>query len=223
MITVEQYNAKLAEFGGVLEHGFHLPGSGKCCASELDHVIRGKRWSSLPGYLPSLVCINDAYWESDDSRTEHMLPLMSTLSMWSKWSRGKKIKWAEVVAVQTVRELLPIALYYAAVDDSMHCKKVKNLAEAENATILAMRAAREARTYPTPGYALVTASQYAENAAKYTLHFIHSINRPNDNFYESISLNSRLVDAAALCVAASSCDFNTILLACRIWKESAEE
>src|SRR5690349_17608843 len=90
---------------GLLRHGSHAPGR-KFCALEFESQVRGREWSDRPITLPDLRPLNDAFGRNDKLRTHWMLRVMAALWDWSEWSEQKRQRWAERVAVETVRQII---------------------------------------------------------------------------------------------------------------------
>jgi hypothetical protein len=104
-------------FGGIISHGKHPP-DGAACALELVSQAKGLPWTDDPrtvGY-PDLRSLNDAGWVSDAARTTALLPVLIALSGWPDWSKSRRITCARIVALRTIREVLPIALRAIGLD-----------------------------------------------------------------------------------------------------------
>ena len=112
MTTTHPFTTVLRDrFGGVLTHGAHTP-DGAACALEAVSVARGITWTDKPAStrMPDLRPLNDAPWPSDKARTIAMTPLVIALWDWADWTDDRRQRWAENVALHTIREILPLVL-----------------------------------------------------------------------------------------------------------------
>lgn len=113
-IAATDFPAFVAErFSGKLTDGAHSP-DGAACLHEAINVARGRKWSDDPSGMPDLRGLNDAPWSSDDARTTALLPVAVALWDFDKWPVDRKRAWAQRVASETIRRVLPIALRAAA-------------------------------------------------------------------------------------------------------------
>ena len=212
--TKESLTAVINRYGG-LSAGSHDAKSGKCCLLEAVSVCEGREWTDSPLVLdrPDVRSLNDAAWSDDATRTEQMLRLAPLLEAWPAWSASKRAAWAQGVALRTVREILPIALRAAKLDEALvlACEQAKDLDAARVASNAASNAALYAR-----GAAL-----YVSNAAKAAKNASHAASRAalyvsNAALYVS--------DAANYANAARAAAGVTVLtLAITIWAEEAEK
>jgi hypothetical protein len=109
-MTIEQLQAELDRLDdGILRRGSHKPGR-EFCALEFESQVRGREWSDKPITMPDIRPLNDGKWGSNKARTEAMLPLMSALWDWSDWSKNRQQKWAEIIAIETVRQFRPLKI-----------------------------------------------------------------------------------------------------------------
>ena len=105
-MTVEQLQRALnALDDGVLQHGSHNPGRA-FCALEFESQVRGRVWSDDPVSLPDLRSLNDGPWLSDQERTDALLPVMSALWDWSRWSSTQRQAWTAYVVIKTVNRII---------------------------------------------------------------------------------------------------------------------
>ena len=157
--TKESLVQVVARSGG-LSAGSHHARSGKFCILEAVSVCEGREWTSDPLILdrPDVRLLNDALWPDDVVRTEQMLRLAPLLEAWPGWGDEKRVVWVRGVALRTAREILPIALRAAKIDEALvfACEQAKDLVAASYASD-ASRAASYTRY----------AARYAANAARY--------------------------------------------------------
>ena len=142
-MTVETYRGVLERrFGGVLLRGQHTE-DGQACALEVASVVRGVVWTDDPRTvgLPDLRALNDAAWSTDAMRTEHMVPVIEALWDWSAWTDERRRRVVARVAERTIREILPIVLRQAGLNDEANRCAEEGTADAADAAYAAARAA----------------------------------------------------------------------------------
>ena len=185
-LTVEQLQHVLDTYdNGVLSTGTHKPDDGLYCALECVSLAQGIRWrddGTEDGILdiptrrkiftdnptalgmPDIRAINDARWSSDALRTATMLPLISVLSDWSQWSSMRQRRWAEIVSIETVKQIIS---QLPGLPDSvrLQCKQadtLKSARAAANAAAYAAHTAANAAAYAAyAAYAAAYAVAYA--------------------------------------------------------------
>ena len=103
-ITVEALQRGLIEHDkGVLKAGAHTSDSREFCALEFSSVMRGECFSDAPTALPDIRSLNDGPWVSNESRTEHLLPVMCALWDWREWTWARQLSFTERLVVLTVQ------------------------------------------------------------------------------------------------------------------------
>jgi len=161
---------------GKLESGSHTP-DGAACFHEALNIYQGKPWSDDTSGTLSLIGLNDAPWSSDAVRTEHMLPLGSIILAWPSWSTEKRQAWAKVVATETIRQILPLALRALAervpavapdlIAAALRCETTPNRSAARSAAASAATAAAWSTAEAAADAAAVSAAAWtAESAAE---------------------------------------------------------
>ena len=132
----------------VLSHGRHNADGGLYRALECvspARSIKRKNNGTEEGALemtrgmPDIRLLNDGPWPSDSARTKAMLPLIAALSDWANWGIKRKCRWAEIVAIETVKQLIS-ALPLLSDDLRDLCRKAKTLTAAARATARAAAA-----------------------------------------------------------------------------------
>lgn len=161
-MTTLDFRSILASHGDLLARGSHRdddPATCPLCVLELAGLARFGRVTDEPcavGY-PDIRAINDSYLD-DQRRTDALLPWLDALAPWADWSDEQRVRWARIVAMRTVREVLPIALRAIGLDE--HADRC---AQAED---LAANAAYAARAAANAAYAAnVAEAAEAANAA----------------------------------------------------------
>lgn len=129
------------QFGGVIQAGEHDDHEGAACALEAASIARGRGLSDKPGDagLPTLWPISDGHciWPDDQTRTEHVVPLVKALWGWPRWSKKRRAAWKRRVIQRTIQEILPCVLRPIGLDaEADRC--------AQGGTIKAAKAARAA-------------------------------------------------------------------------------
>jgi hypothetical protein len=185
-------------FGGVLRTGSHDP-DGQACALEAASVARGAKWSDEPeiAKLPDLRPINDARWESDAQRTEHLVPVILAFWNWPRWGEKRKRAIFARIVERTIREILPPMLRLQSLDaEADRCETEGSAAAAASA---ATSAATSTSAYAS-AYASASASADAASA-------------------DADAASASYASAASAASAASSA---VLIQACRIWAEEAK-
>ncbi len=143
--TKETLTEVVARYGGI-KSGSHDVDDGACCILEAISVCDGREWtdSFIALDRPDVRPLNDAAWPNDATRTEQMLRLAPLLEEWPHWSLARRKAWARRVALRTVREVLPIALRAAQIDNATiaACEQANGL-EAEMAARAASNTAND--------------------------------------------------------------------------------
>lgn len=161
-MDVETLRAKLVEHDkGVLMHGSHSQFRREFCVLEFDNFLRGREWSDTPRTLPDLRQINDGPWKSDEARTDALLPVMSTLWNWSNWSRPRKKKFIERLAIRTANLLLADCPGLSPEQQHM-CRDANTLEHV-------MRAADSILSTPSVSGLVAHAARFTEEAAWSTI------------------------------------------------------
>jgi len=110
MATQHPFIATLDQrFNGILKPGQHAQ-DGEACVLEARNAALGLEWSDKPNGFPDIRPINDGPWESDQQRTEHMVPLIIDLWDYPDWSRVRQSTFVEQIALLTIQRLLPLML-----------------------------------------------------------------------------------------------------------------
>ncbi len=253
IMTTERLKQLLHEHDdGLLRRGAHTAGSREFCVLEFDAIVRGREWSDKPITLPDLRRLNDARWSSDEKRTETMLPLMTALWDWSEWSAERRIAWAGIVALETVRQIvseLPglsdeIRKQCRECDTIQTARTAANAANAANAA--AADAAAAAYAANANAYAAAHAAAYAAYANAYAAAHAANANAyanayaaahaaahaANANAYAAAhAANANAYAAAhaadhaayANAYAAAHAADQILVTACRIWIQAAEQ
>jgi hypothetical protein len=153
-ITVEQLQHILdTRDSGVLSHGAHSADDGSYCALEAVSLVRGSLTGNESYFtddpadlgMPDIRPLNDAPWSSDEARTKAMLPLIAVLSDWSLWPHARKRKFATVVALETVRQIVSELPYIPdVIKEACRSADLKTAADAARAAWAAADAARAA-------------------------------------------------------------------------------
>lgn len=102
------------QFGGIIQAGEHDDHEGAACALEAASMARGRGLSDKPSNagLPTLWPISDGLciWPDDQTRTQHVVPLVKALWGWPQWSKRRRAAWKQRVIQRTIREILPCVL-----------------------------------------------------------------------------------------------------------------
>jgi hypothetical protein len=173
-MNIQTLKDLLAENGGVLRAGKHAKDDCKVCVRELRCLaLELPEWTDSPdGNSPTdRACqvLNDADWSSDAARTKACLPL--ALLTESEATEG----WEQQYVLRTIREILPIALRAAGLEDhAVACESAKDLEAAGRAADAAYdsanaayNAARAAAAEYAAAYAAY-AAEYAAYAASFS-------------------------------------------------------
>jgi hypothetical protein len=167
-VLMRTYRDLLAEHGGTLDRGSHNGDMPDCkvCVLELAALHKLGSVTDDPEAigLPEVRSINDSYIDPH-RRTEAMLGWLVAMDGWSTWPDERQVAWAQIVAMRTVREVLPIGLRAVGATEEpvVACENATDLVEAAAAARAAARAAyaADART----ARAAADAAAYAANAA----------------------------------------------------------
>lgn len=226
------------QLGGVIQAGEHDDHEDAACALEAASIARGRGLSDMPGDagLPTLWPISDGLciWPDDQTRTEHVVPLVKALWGWPQWSEEQQGAWKRRVIQRTIQEILPCVLRPIGLDaEADRC--------AQGGTIKAAKAARAAANGVVE-YAGKVADSFrmldairAREAAKYVIKaaqeredFDIAYAAYNVAFAVGCIARSRAAAAGdpdadtvapiGMCVSA----VDVLSLACRIWHEEAE-
>jgi hypothetical protein len=164
-MTREELQAKLDELDdGVLRSGAHPAGGREFCALEFESQVRGREWSDAPITLPDLRPINDGPWSSDRARTDALLPVMAALWDWSTWDDARRVRWASIVALETVRQI--IAELPGLPDEvRVSCRAASDLPSAARASARVLAEAAEAARAAGAADAAARAAWAAAGAA----------------------------------------------------------
>jgi hypothetical protein len=226
-MTVLELQAALDKLDdGVLKHGSHKEGR-EFCALEFESKLRGRVWSDTPITLPDIRPLNDAGWSSDTARTTALLPVMAALWDWSVWPDKRKMKWAELLVIEIVKQLVS-ELSELTAEAKACCLKVTNLETA--ATALA------AICFITPyaADAVCHTVRYAADAATIAVNYAADAAIIAVNYAVATAAS----EAAAACSAAHYCTAagragsvsravsiaeKTLKTACNIWINAANE
>jgi hypothetical protein len=150
MYTVEYFQEQLnSRFGGKLRGGKHGIEEGACCLLEFRCAIRECDPGSLSDepekvQFPDLRCLNDSYGSEDEARTNDMLPVLSALWDWDKWSEDKRKSVVRNVSLRIVNEILPIILRNVGLEEhAKKCEEAKDLSAASAAGYAASAARKQ--------------------------------------------------------------------------------
>lgn len=205
---------------GVLKSGEHNP-NGEACVLEARNAYLGRQWSDRPEDFPDIRPLNDAKWSTDTLRTAHMLAVVAALWAWPEWSIERRIAWCSRIAERTIREILPIALRAAGLEDAaLRCERDGTAAMAAMAERDAWVAWEDALD------AWAEADAEADAEASLAAHAASlAAARGMAERAESaarVEYAGRAVGRAAWALSASVAD-DVLILACRIWVEEAQE
>jgi hypothetical protein len=222
---------------GVLSAGSHQPGDRAYCALECINALRGHDWTDAPDKagMPDVRPINDGPWSSSKRRTDAMLPMLAALSDWAAWKQDEQRRWAEHVALRTVRELIS---ELSALPDKVRqpCRQAATLAAAEaaattaaNAADAAAHAAADAAAELAAAEAAATtaanaadaAAAAAEAAAAAAAAARAAVRAARAARAAAVHAAAAAADAARAAAAADAADA-VLIRACRIWQEEAE-
>ena len=170
-MTVEQLQEGLIKHDkGVLKYGSHKAGDREFCALEFRSVMQGIHFTDAPNKvgMPDLRRLNDAFGnghEADQVRTKAMLPVLAALWDWQDWSKPRRTRFAQLLAVMIVNQItadlpkLPKAI-------KRKCQEAKNCEEACNAAAAAAAAAAADAAYAARFKVLNLACQLFVDAAE---------------------------------------------------------
>ena len=152
--------------GSGLVRGMGAPSPGARCILSAVSWAAGEGHHDAPSCIAPhrqafLVRLNDASWSSAEARLEGMLPLAMACLGTAGESDSDRQAWVEHVAIQTVRQVLPLAL--RAVGQAAQaeaCESASTLAAA-NAAANASKAGYASNA----AYANASKAGYASNAA----------------------------------------------------------
>ena len=232
-------NVLYQQLGGIIQAGEHEDHEGAACALEAASVARGHGLSDDSGDagLPTLWPISDGLciWPDDQTRTEHVVPLVKALWGWPQWSEEQQGAWKRRVIQRTIQEILPCVLRPIGLEaEADLC--------AQGGTIKAAKAARAAANdvvedagKVADSFRILEATR-AREAAKYVIKaaqeredFDIAYAAYNVAFAVGCIARSRAAaagdpdadTAAPIGVCVSAVD--VLSLACRIWCEEAEQ
>ena len=167
MIEQEQelFRTFLAKrFTGLISKGSHDTDS-IGCALEVWSQYEGRAWTDDPTRLemPDLRPLNDGPWSSDLARTIALAPvLIAVAPIWR--NPVQRVAWVRAVALETVRQILPIALRAnGLVVEADRCAAVTDLAAAEAAGAAARAAAEAAGAAARAAEAAAEATRTGDN------------------------------------------------------------
>lgn len=226
------------QFGGVIQAGEHDDHEGAACALEAASVARGRGLSDRPGDagLPTLWPISDGLciWPDDQTRTQHVVPLVKALWGWPQWSKRRRAAWKRRVIQRTIQEILPCALHPIGLEtEADRCAQDGTMEAAKAARAAAKGAVEDARK-AADSFRMLDAIR-AREAAKYVIKaaqiredFDIAYAAYNVAFAVGLIARSRAAaagdpdadTAAPMGVCVSAVD--VLSLACRIWREEAE-
>jgi hypothetical protein len=196
--------------GGVLRQGAHEP-NGEACALEARSQALGLQWTDDPvqTQFPDIRPLNDAWWESDAQRTEHLVPVIEALWDWPQWDKARQQRFAERLAERTIREILPPALETAGCKaEAEACRKDGDEKSARAAKVAATSAATDAANVAAASAAAYATATRAAKVAAYAT---------------AANAAAAAANVAAYATAAAYAAGNSLIFACRIWRECAEE
>ncbi len=225
-------------FDGVIKPGEHDEQEGAACALEMASVARGRLLSDKSGDtgLPTLWPLSDGLciWPDDQSRTQHVVPLVKALWGWPQWSKKRRADWKRRVIRRTIQEVLPCVLRPIGLEaEADRCAQdgtkdaVDAAREAADAAATAARKAADSfrmldavRAREAAGYMAKAASKREDFDIAYAAY--------NVAFAAGLITRSRAVAAGdpdvdtANPIASGVSAVNVLSLACRIWREEAE-
>lgn len=180
--------------GGVLRRGPHEP-NGDACALEARSQALGIDWTDSPVLVdfPDIRPINDAAWDNDNQRTAHMVPVMEALWNWPSWNIARRITFVERL-VKRINEEMPRSKLRHLASNSVYTCEI------------------ELRDY---------AKMWAANGvgkAEIALRLTAMVFRVASSVAIRVARASRLPYAVG-----STTPSELLILACRIWRECAEE
>ena len=226
------------ELGGVIQAGEHDDHEGAACALEAASIARGRGLSDMPGDagLPTLWPISDGLciWPDDQTRTEHVVPLVKALWGWPQWSEEQQGAWKRRVIQRTIQEILPCVLRSIGLDaEADFCVRDGTKKAALNASAAAEKTRETAFREQDALLMLdaIRAREAAECAAKavhsedvfYTAHATHYVATAVSCMARGSATAKATSDAAVACYKVNGFSALDVLAqACLIWREEAE-
>ena len=175
-LTVAQLQHTLDTLdNGVLSFGNHKEGERLFCALECVAKTRYPEVDvtdnpySVAINMPDIRRLNDAFGtgeEADKKRTRLLLPLLAELSDWSLWSTTRKSKFAGLLAIKIVNQVVA-ELPGLSQEAKKRCKKVVTLKDATAAAAAARYAAAAAAAADAAAAAADAAAAAARYATRY--------------------------------------------------------
>lgn len=225
-------------FGGIIKAGEHDVQDGAACALEAASMARGHGLSNDSGDagLPTLWPISDGLciWPDDQTRTQHIVPLVKALWGWPQWSEEQQGAWKRRVIRRTIQEILPCVLRSIGLEaEADSCAQDGTREAAEAARTAADDVVEDARK-AADSFRLIDAihareaAHYVAKAARKREDFDMAYAAYNVAFAVGSIARSRAAaagdpdadTAAPIGVCVSAVD--VLSLACRIWCEEAE-
>ena len=211
---------------------------GAACALEAASVARGRPFSDKPSDagLPDLSPLSDGncIWPDDQTRTEHLVPVVKALWTWPRWSNRQRSAWKQRVIKRTIGEILPLILRPIGLEaEAERCAR-EGTARATIATRIAAEKLRKAALREQNATLMLDAIRVRETAND----AIQALNS-KDVFYTAITAYSAAtaahcmaigrtttsasseVDTARFKVSGASAE-DILALACLIWRVEAE-
>ena len=220
-------------FGGVIRVEEQ---DGAACALEAASVARGREFSDSPRVagLPDLRPLSDGYciWLDDETRTEHLVPLVKALWGWPQWSRKQQAAWKRRVSERTIREILPCVLRPIGLEaEAERCARTGTVkpefAALEAALAKTAHSPEELLTRLDAGR-VKNAADYAKKAAcSRDTHDMALAVYQAASALHCMAISRATADAAsdidtARYMVAGVSAVDILSLACRIWREEAE-
>ena len=222
--------------GGLILAGKHNEHEGAACALEAASIARGRGISDKPGDagLPTLWPISDGLciWPDDQTRTQHVVPLVKALWGWPRWSKRRRAAWKRRVIQRTIQEILPCVLRSIGLEaEATRCAQEGTVEAADAASAAADERVTAARR-ATDSFRILGAIRAREAAG-----FVVKAARDRDDFdiayaaynvafavgsiarsHAATESDSDGTDSATAGISAT----DVLSLACRIWREEAE-
>jgi len=170
-------------------------------------------WTTSAFDCPDMRPLSDALWPDDSVRTEQMRRLVPLFEAWLGWTDGQRADWAQAVALRTVREILPIALRAAKIDEALvlACEQAQDLDAAGAAAGAAAGHANVERD-------AARAARYASDAAGAAAGRAN-VERDAANAARAAANAARYASDAADAAAS----YAVLALAVTIWAEETEK
>ena len=226
------------QFGGIIQAGKHDDHEGAACVLEAASMARGRGLSDKPGDagLPTLWPLSDGLciWPDDQTRTQHIVPLVKALWGCPQWSEEQQGAWKQRVIQRTIQEILPLVLRPIGLEtEAERCEREGTKEAADAASSAAEKRVTAARSAADSVRVLDAihareAANYVVKAAREREDFDIAYAAYNVAFTVGSIARSRAAaasdpdaDIAAPVVAGVSA-VDVLSLACRIWREEAE-